>query len=465
MKTEKKNRRAFVKKLGTASAALVGIPTIIPASALGKNGFVPPSDRITLGFIGAGNQAENDVKGFLPDKRVEVVAVCDPNKRSKGYWNGKEGGREYIIDLVNDYYSKENGKKYKGPKGYTDFRELIDKKSIDAVEIVTPDHWHSIPALMAAAAKKDIYCQKPLSLTVAEGRAMSNAAKKHNIVFQVGSQQRSNENFRWACEVVRSGKIGKLQKVTCGLPGGTPDFGKTAHLTETVPVPKDFDYNMWLGPAPEAPYCPARTHVNYRWVLDYSGGILTDWGGHHPDIAQWGIGADGSGPVQIKNPKSKWSNHPIYNTATEFYFEAVYENGVELIVSNTGEGIDIPFGVRFHCEDGMVWADRRKKDANPKSLLDIELEDKDRLYTSDNHYRNFIDCVISREQPVAPCEVGHRSITIAHLGNIAMMLNQDLEWDPVKEEVKNNFAANHLLYRKMRAPWDKVYRKYEALIQ
>lgn len=456
------SRRNFIKKAGAASSALFVAPSIVPASALGKDGHVPPSDRITLGMIGAGNQAENDVKGFLPDDRVQVVAVCDPNARSKGYWNGKEGGREYIIDLVNDYYSEKNGKKYKGPKGYVDFREVIQRKDIDAVEVVTPDHWHAIPVLMAAAAKKDIYCQKPLSLTVQEGRAMANAAKKYNIVFQVGSQQRSNEHCRWACEVVRSGKIGKLHTVTCGLPGGTPDFSKTADQYQTVPVPANFDYDLWLGPAPEAPYSPARTHVNYRWILDYSGGQVTDWGGHHPDTAQWGIGADDTGPIRIQNARSKWSDHPLYNTATEFYFEAVYENGVKLIIGNRDEENNLPFGVTFHCEGGSVFAARKRRDANPKSLLDIELEEKDRLYTSNgnNHYRNFIDCVISREQPAAPAEVGHRSITIGHLGNIAMMLGEDLEWDPVKEEVKDNFVANQLLYRKMRAPWDKLYAEY-----
>ncbi len=456
------SRRNFIKQAGAAMGTMIAAPTIIPASALGKNGYVAPSDRITMAVIGAGNQGGNDTRAFLQDERVQITTICDVNKKSDGYWNGEIAGREFIMEMVDKIYGEKFGKRYKGTVGYEDFREVLQRKDIDAVEIATPDHWHAIPVMMAAAAKKDIYCQKPLSLTVQEGRDMSNAVKHHNVVFQTGSQQRSSEHFRWAVEMVRSGKIGKLKKVTCGLPGGTPDFGKTAHLTEIAPVPQDFNFDMWLGPAPEAPYQPCRTHVNFRWLLDYSGGMVTDWGGHHPDIAQWVIGTDDSGPVKIQNPKSKWSDHPVYNTATEFYFEALYQNGVELIVSNTGDDIDIPFGVRFHCEDGTVWSSRKEHNADSASILDIKLEEKDRLYTSNNHYRNFIDCVISREQTAAPAETAHRSITIAHLGNIAMMLNQDLEWDPVKEEVKENFVANQLLSRKMRAPWDKVYLDYRV---
>ncbi len=456
------NRRSFMKKAGTAASGLLFVPTIIPASALGKNGFIAPSDRITMAFIGAGNQAGNDVRGFLQDERVQITTICDVNKKSDGYWDGKVAGREFIMNMIDEAYAEKYGRRYRSTRGFEDFREVIGLGDIDAVEVVTPDHWHAIPVMMAAAAGKDIYCQKPLSLTVREGRDMSDAVKKRNVVFQTGSQQRSSEHFRWAVEMVRSGKIGKLKKVTCGLPGGTPDFGKTAHLTAIAPVPEGFNYDMWLGPAPEAPYQPCRTHVNFRWILDYSGGMVTDWGGHHPDIAQWGIGADDTGPVRIQNPGSRWSDHAVYNTATEFYFEAIYENGVELIVSNTGENSDIPFGVRFHCEDGIVWATRTDHNADPAGIMDIQMEEKDRLYTSNNHYRNFIDCVISRERTAAPAEVGHRSITIAHLGNIAMMLNEDLEWDPVKEEVKNNFAANQLLSRTMREPWGSIYNKYRV---
>jgi predicted dehydrogenase len=450
------NRRSFLKKTGIAASTLLVVPTIIPASALGRNGHVAPSDRINLAFIGAGNQAENDVGGFLTDERVQITTICDVNKESSGYWDGKVGGRDFIMKKVDTFYSEKYGKKYKSCKGYIDFREVINLKEVDAVEVVTPDHWHSIPVLMAAAAGKDIYCQKPLSLTLAEGRAMSNATKKYNTVFQTGSQQRSDANFRRICELVRNGRIGELKTVVCGLPGGTPDFGKTGHLTETMPVPKGFDYDMWLGPAPEAPYSPSRTHVNYRWIMDYSGGMVTDWGGHHPDIAQWGMNTDHTGPIKIRNARAIWSNHPVWNTATQFYFECVYGNGVKLIVQS-----DKDFGVTFKGSEGEAWATRGSHKVFPAKLQDTVIgENEVQLYKSENHYRNFIDCVKSRKEPIAPAEVGHRSISISHLGNIAMMLGQDLDWDPDKERFINNFAANQLLSRQMREPWGSVYRKY-----
>lgn len=454
----KNPRREFLKKSTLLAGSLLSIPNIIPGSALGKNGYVAPSDRINLGFIGAGNQAGNDVKDFLKDKRVQVTAICDVNKRSPGYWNGKVAGRDYIMQVVNDYYSVKNKKRYQSANGYTDFRELLANKDIDAVEVVTPDHWHSIPVLMAAAAGKHIYCQKPLSLTVEEGRAMSDAVKKSGVTFQTGSQQRSSYHFRRVCELARNGRLGELHTVICGLPGGTPDFGKTGHLTETIPVPKDFDYDMWLGPAPEAPYSPCRTHVNFRWNLDYSGGNVTDWGGHHPDIAQWGMGTELTGPVKIQNAQAVWSDHPVWNTATRFYFECVYDNGVKLIIQS-----DKDFGVTFQGTEGTAWATRGDHKINPESLKDTVIgPDETQLYVSDNHFANFIDCIYSGKEAIAPAEVGHRSITLAHLGNIAMMLEQDLIWDPEKEKFKGNFAANQLLRRKMREPWDALYQSLKV---
>ncbi|WP_244874488.1 Gfo/Idh/MocA family protein [Cyclobacterium marinum] len=447
-----------MKKSTLMAGGLLSIPSIIPGSALGKNGFVAPSDRINLGFIGAGNQAGNDVKDFLKDNRVQVTAICDVNKKSPGYWNGKVAGRDFIMQVVDDYYSERNGKSYQSATGYTDFRELLANKDIDAVEVVTPDHWHAIPVMMAAAAGKHIYCQKPLSLTVDEGRAMSDVVKKYGVTFQTGSQQRSSYHFRRVCELARNGRLGDLHTVICGLPGGTPDFGKTGHLTETIPVPKDFDYDMWLGPAPEAAYSPCRTHVNFRWNLDYSGGNVTDWGGHHPDIAQWGMGTELTGPVSIQNAQAVWSDHPIWNTATRFYFECLYENGIKLIIQS-----DKDFGVTFQGTEGSAWATRGDHKIYPEGLKDTVITSEEtQLYVSDNHFENFIDCIYSGKETVAPAEVGHRSITLAHLGNIAMMLEQDLVWNPKKEQFKDNFAANQLLSRKMREPWGAVYQSLKG---
>jgi myo-inositol 2-dehydrogenase/D-chiro-inositol 1-dehydrogenase len=448
------NRRNFIKLSTTVAASVITVPTIIAASARGKNGNVAPSDRINLVVIGSGNQGMNDINDFLRDNRVQITGICDVNKQSSGYWNGNIAGREIGIKRVNDYYSELYKKNYTGCAGYEDFREVIARKDVDAVEVVIPDHWHSIPVLMAAKAGKSIYCQKPLALTIPEGRAMANAVKKYGVIFQTGSQQRSDENFRRVCELVRNGRIGKLLKVECGLPSGTPDYGKTGHLTNTIPVPAGFDYQTWLGPAPEAPYCPARTHVNFRWVLDYSGGQLTDWGGHHPDIAQWGMGTELTGPVKIQNAKAEWAVHPIWNTATQYYFECVYANGVKLIISNKVQG-----GVTFHGTEGWARANRGNHQVFPESLKETVIAPSEiHLYKSENHFRNFIDCVISRKETIAPAEIAHRSITMSHLGNIAMKLQQDLDWNPKTEQFIHNDLANSMLKRKMREPWASVYK-------
>ena len=451
-------RRNFIKQAGIAASAIISVPTIIPAACVGKSGRTAPSDKINLAIIGAGNQATNDVMDFLADDRVVVTLICDVNKKSDGYWDGRVAGREYIRDVVNGYYSKKFERRYNACSDMEDFREVISRKDIDAVEIATPDHWHAIPVLMAAAAKKDIYCQKPLSLTIAEGRAMSDAVKHHNVVFQTGSQQRSNPNFSRICELVRNGRIGKLETVICGLPAGTPDYGKKAHLTDIVPVPKGFNYELWLGPAPFAEYAPCRTHVNFRWILDYSGGQITDWGGHHPDIAHWGMDTELTGPVKIQNARAKWAEHPHYNTATDFYFECIYENGVKMIVKSGSD-----FGVTFIGTEGKVWSSREKHTLEPESLKDEIIGSNEiQLYKSDNHFRNFIDCVISRRETIAPVEVAHRSITIAHLGNIAMKLGKDLEWDPKTERILNVYEANEMLSRPMRETWNAVYREFQV---
>ena len=436
-------RRLF---LGALSA-----PLIVPAACLGREEKVAPSKRITVGVIGCGNMGLGDIRGFLGDPRAQVVAVCDVNKESPGYWAGAIAGREPGRRLVENHYAeaKKSGV-YKGCDTYIDFRELIARKDIDVIVVSTPDHWHAIPVVEAAKARKDIYCQKPLSLTIAEGRAMSDAVKKYERVFQTGSQQRSDSNFRRACELVRNGRIGKLHTVRVGLPAGRPDYAKTGDRKKPEPVPKDFDYELWLGPAPQADYAPARCHVNFRWIYDYSGGQVTDWGGHHPDCAQWGMGTEHTGPVEIRNAKGVFPADPLWNTATEFYFEAIYASGVKMIISNRER-----MGVKWEGTEGWVSADRGRHDADPKTILEWKPGPKDiRLYQSSNHYRNFLDCVLSRKETAAPVEIAHRSITICHLGNIAMRLGREkLKWDPVKEQILDDAEASKWLSRHYRAPW------------
>lgn len=437
--------------LGTGAATARLSAAQSAASTPSSNSRPSANSRINVAIIGTGNMGTGDLKSFLRDERVQVVAVCDVNRESPGYWDGAVAGREPARVITEWHYARQKRSGlYKGCAAYEDFREVIARKDIDVVSIDLPDHWHSIPTIMAAKAGKDIYGQKPLSLTIAEGRAMANAVKKHNRIFQTGSQQRSDARFRKACELVRNGAIGKLHTVLCGLPGGTPDFGRTADRQDPEPVPEGFHYDLWLGPAPEAPYAPGRCHVNFRWILDYSGGQITDWGGHHPDIAQWAMGTEDTGPVAIRNGQATWAKEKLWNTATDFHFEAIYASGVKLVYSSRVRG-----GVTFQGSEGWVWVNRGAIEASPMRLLDWEPGPSDtKLYRSDNHHRNFIDCVLSRQQPIAPIEAAHRSITIGHLGNIALRLGRDLRWDPAKEEFLNDDTANQMRSRTMRKPWN-----------
>jgi predicted dehydrogenase len=445
------SRREILRKTIQASTAGLAFPAIVPASALGRSGSVAPSERITLGIIGTGNQGFNDLRSFLRDERVQILSVCDVNRESLGYWENKIGGREPARRLVEEHYGKKRPSgTYRGCEACGDFREILGRRDIDAVEICTPDHWHALMVLEACKAGKDIYCQKPLSLTVAEGRAMSYAVAKTHTVFQTGSQQRSDRRFHRAAELVRNGRIGELRQVRAGLPGGRADYTKAGVHKRPEPVPAGFDYDRWLGPAPLAPYAPARCHVNFRWIYDYSGGQVTDWGGHHPDCAQWGMGTELSGPIEIRKAKGVFPPDELWNTATEFTFEAVYENGLSLLVSNRER-----MGVTFVGSEGKIYVDRGKLEAEPKSLLDSKIgPDGIHLYKSDNHFRNFVDCIRSREPTAAPAEVAHRSITICHLGNIAMRLKRDkLRWDPRTEQIIGDDEAARMLSRPCRAPW------------
>ena len=427
-------RRTFMK------STLGGFPAIVPASVLGQAG---PSAQLTIGFVGTGNNGTNWMRRFLRDSRVRVLAVCDVNREGGGYWDGTIRGREPARRLVNEYYGDNSC------LALADFREVIRRDDIDSIYIGTPDHWHALIAIAAARAGKDIYGQKPLSLTVREGRAMADAVKTAGIVWQTGSQQRSDRNFRVVCELVRNGRLGKLHTVRVGLPGGRPDYGKTARLAAPQDVPEGFDYDAWLGPAPDAPYSPARVGVNFRWISDYSGGQVTDFGAHHLDIAQWGLGMDSSGPVSIREPKAKYAEHPIYDTATEFYFECEYASGVRLICSDKERP-----GVVFEGSDGWAWANRGTHEASSRDIISEPTGGGEvQLYRSANHVTNFVDSCFSRKPTVAPIEAAHRSVSIAHLANISLLTGRSLRWDPAIERVADDKGANAMLERPYRKPW------------
>ena len=448
-KTIQLTRRQFLKR-SAAAAALLGTPSIVPSSVFGANA---PSNRIVMGCIGVGGMGTNNMMGFMANKDVQMVAVCDVEKGSREYdhWYNKGGwlGREPARKRVEEYYgrNKETGV-FKGCAEYVDFRQLLARDDIDAVMIATPDHWHAIPVIMAAQAGKDIYCEKPLSLTIAQGRAMVEAVRRYGVVFQTGTHHRSSEqHLRFVCELVRNERIGKLKKIITQI-GGNNRTAPTG-AWQAMPIPEGFDYDMWLGPAPWQPYHKLRCHYTFRFILDYSGGQVTNLGAHSIDIAQWANDTEYTGPIEIEDMGGEFPRDGLFTTATKVNFLARYANGVELICK-TGDSPDL----RFEGTEGWIEAGYNTFSTYPESLnKSIIGPNEIHLYESSDHYRNFLDCVKTRKEPIAPVEVGHRSTTICLLGNIAMMLKRKLQWDPDKEQFVNDDEANRTLSRPIRHPW------------
>ena len=419
-RTNTLSRREFLKSTAVAGA-IFAVPTIVPSSVFGANA---PSNRITIGSIGLGGMGTGNMRGFKGKSGVEIAAVCDVDA-------GHLERARQIAGLD-------------GKSSYNDFRELIARDDIDAVVVATPDHWHVPTSIAAVRAGKDVYCEKPLTLTIAGGRALADEVKRYGRILQTGSQQRSGNEFRSACELVRNGRIGKLHTIKVGIPGNNR---KCPPTWEVKPVPKGFDYDMWLGPAPWEPYTEQRCHYQFRFILDYSGGQMTNWGAHYLDIAQWGIGADDTGPVEIEG-KGDFPKSGLFTTAKKADIEYTYANGVKLVLKIGGGN------TRFEGSEGWVFVTRGKIDAEPKSLLKEKIgPDEIQLYKSRDHKQNFLDCIKSRRDPIASAEIGHRSSTVCHLGNIAMLLGRKLKWDPEKERFTNDWAANRMVARSMRAPW------------
>lgn len=427
-------RRKFLKTAGGAALGLAVAPTIIPASALGADGRPAPSNRLVMASIGVGSRGTENLRQFLSYKQVQVVAVCDVDR----------GHRSAAREIVEKKYADEaQSGAYKGCKEYNDFRDLCARGDIDAIAIATPDHWHAMTAIAAAKSGKDIYAEKPLSLTIAQGRAMSDTMKRYGTLFQTGSQQRSDRNFRFACELVRNERIGKLKTIRVGLPTG-PTIGPQA----AMPIPDGFDYDFWLGPAPEAPYTENRCFWNFRWILDYSGGQLTDWAAHHCDIAQWGMGTESTGPVSVEG-KGEYPRDGLYNAATHYHFDCMFANGVKMMC-----GDDMRGGVTFEGSEGWVYVNRGEIEADPKGLLTTTIGPNEiHLYESQSQHMNFLECVRTRSAPIAPIETAHRSISIAHLGNIAMQLGRKVNWNPDIERFVNDPEADRMLSRSMRGSW------------
>jgi predicted dehydrogenase len=435
MTQSKMSRRRFLTSAAGVSVAAVGFPYLVSSSALGANGTTPPSERITLGCIGVGGQGTGNMRGFLGKKdQVRVLAVCDVDQgnanRAKRTVDREYENSDCVI--------------------YHDFREIIARTDIDALSLATPDHWHSIPVVMAAEAGKDMYGEKPLARTIHEAKLMRDAVNQYGRIWQTGSWQRSVANFHHGCELVRNGRIGKVTRVEVGLPTGNP--GGNPPVSEP---PAGLDWNFWLGPAPWAPYRQYgrnAPHWDWRWIMDYSGGQLTDWAGHHIDIAHWGLGFDNTGPVEIEG-KGVYPKDGIFNVPIEYKFTCKYANGLEMVVANDGQ-VPKGMGTVWYGEKGWVHVDRGRQATEPASLWDETIgPNEDRLYESRDHQQNFLDCVKSRKPTITPISVACRSITVGLLGEIAMLLKRKVRWDPVKEQFVNDEEATRLLSRPMRAPW------------
>jgi predicted dehydrogenase len=454
----KASRRTFLatsgKTLGAAAAAF-GFPTIVPSSVFGA---FAPGNRINIGAIGTGRISRgHDLPGVWKHDVARVIAVCDLDSRRV----------EDAKQLVNGFYGKKTGKPYDGVTGYGDYKELLANRDIDAVIISTPDHWHALIAIHAVEAGKDVYLQKPASLTIAEGRSLSNAVHRTGRIVQIGSQQRSSPQFRYAAELVRNGRIGQLQTVLVGLPGDP-----SGPEEPVMPVPPNLNYEMWLGSTPVVPYTENRVHPQKGygrpgWLRceQFGAGMITGWGAHHIDSAHWAMDTEYTGPVEISGT-AEFPASGLWDVHGPFKTEARYANGVRMIVSG-----DFPNGIRFEGTTGWIFVSRgnetvtasdpvsKLKDSSalnasdPKIITSVIGEDEVHLEESRDHHGNWLGAVRARRQPIAPVEVGHRACSACLLHHMAMRAKRTLHWDPITERFKNDDAANALLSRPQRWPY------------
>ena len=430
---KKTSRRTFLKRSAAAAAGVFVLPTIIPSSVLGMGGKLAPSDRIVMGAIGTGSQGMSNMRDFLRLKdAVRFVAVCDVDA--------------IRLTQARDTVDKANNSR--DCRTYGDFREFLEKEKLDAVSIALPDHWHGIIYTEAVNKKMNVYGEKPICRTIEDGRVIVNAVKKNKIIWQTGSWQRSEDNFRKGAELTINGRAGKIKYIEVGLPDGGGGIG----TPPVQKIPPELNWEMWLGPAPKVPYRGV-SHWNWRWILDYSGGQLTDWAGHHIDIANWGAGLEHTGPVEVSGT-GVYPPEGIYNVPVEYDFLCKYGNGIEMRVANASR-LKLGMGTTWHGDNGWIHTDRggMLTASDPKILEEVITENEIHLYKSTNHWQNFIDCVRSGNQAIAPIEVAYRAISVALLGEIAMTTGQTIYWDPETEEIQGNPRASRLLTRPYRTPW------------
>lgn len=451
-------RRDFFKKSLSAGLGLIVAPVIVPASVFGPNA---PSNRINIGAIGTGRiSRDHDMPGVWKYDHARIIAVADVDANRVA--DAKK--------LVEGYYSKKTGKPYTGVTTYENYIDLLANKDIDAVLISTPDHWHAKIAIDAVRAGKHVYLQKPTSLTIEEGRKMSDAVNASGRVLQIGSQQRSMEQFRVACELVRNGRIGQLKSVEVRLPGD-PSGG----IIEKMPVPETLNYDAWLGQTPYVPYTVDRVHPQQGygrpgWLRceQFGAGMITGWGAHHFDIAHWAMGTEYSGPIEISG-KADFPTSGLWNVHGDYSTEMLYANGV--VVTGVTNSKEKPNGVLFTGTEGWIFVSRGSYTASsndpktqgaskaliasdPKILKSVIGENEIQLYRSTDHHGNWLDSILMNKPNITPAEVAHRSCTACLLQHIAMKLNRKLYWDPILECFKNDDEANSMISRPHRPPYN-----------
>lgn len=426
-------RRKFLKNMTLATAAGIVVPTIIPSSVLGK-GTIAPSDRIALALVGCVGMGHSNIRNLLKLNGIELVALCDVHEKR--------------LEEEKDKLKKE-GFKYK-QKEFEDYRKLIDWGEFDAAVIAVPDHWHAKLYTEFANAKFDVYGEKPLVRKLREGRIVADAVKNNNIIWQTGSWQRSTPDFVRACELVNSGILGKISKVEVGL----PNLDKNVGMPEVKDVPKSLNYDLWLGPAPKVEY-RGILHWNWRWMMDYSGGQMTDWVGHHMDIALWALGLDNTGPTEIKG-KATFANGDLFDVPRTFDVDTKWENNIDIKIANSS---NVPHGMGtcWYGEKGWIHVSRKAITASDEKILSAsvpeEISSKFR-HGDKNHWENFVQGVRTRKTPVANVEAAHRAVSAGLLGEIAYLTGEKLKWDPKAEKLIGATAeANALLSRTYRKPY------------
>lgn len=417
------SRRCFLRRAGLAAAA----PYVLASRALGAEGKEAASDRIGVGVIGFHNIGKHHLSAALRMKQFELVACCDVDKKILAMALGRaaKAGKDKV-------------------PAFADYRKMLERKDVDAVIVATPDHWHALITVQACQAGKDVYCQKPLTLMVREGRAMVEAVRKYQRVCQTGSQHRSKNHTRLACELVRSGRIGKLHTIRTGLAGVN---WPPPPVPDSDPPP-ELDYDTWLGPAPLRPYNAKRVHYNFRFFWDYSGGQMTNFGAHANDLAQWGNGTDLSGPVAAEGTAT-YEPHGWYEVPKTSEATLTYANGVKLICKTGG-----PPGALFEGTKGKILCGYGKMTCDPPELAKEPLGPNDvHLYKSTNHHADWAECIKARKRPICDIEIGHRSATVCHLANIAIRLKRKIRWDPDKEQILGDEEAARMLHKPYRPPW------------